>query len=365
MSILDDCLNAIIQQTVGIGITAMTLSASTIARELSKRLLFILKHKHVLSGGGRATDEWARVSGALRLLRHTSSFKRRWDASKEANLASAIGAVTPALEAAGFLEQSGSTEARLRRFVEDTQSEAFDLGAVVWELSRDRTLAKTAVSTFENMDTGDFSEVLSASHRVVYETMMAGVRGRFAQFGGSNQWTATAGDELAATMGSSPMPYATEVAEYLMTVPQQLEPFVPDEEDSEHATPKSGNMFSSRPRHLHGKEEEHEIMNTSFAGMWIHVLAVGTMELYVERICGMAKMSELGARQLAVDTEYMCNVMSALGVNPTDEMALVRKLIECEGERGDFEEILKDIEGNELRKVVKKVAGVRGVKLTL
>jgi len=364
VSILDDCLNAIIEQTVGIGITAMTLSASTVARELSKRLLLILKHKHVLGGGGRATDEWARVSGALRLLRHTSTFKRRWDASKEANLASAIGAVTPALEAASLLEQNGTSKARLRRFVEDTEDEAFDLAAVVWELSRDRTLAKTAVSTFENMDTGDFSEVLAASHRVVYETMMAGVRARFVQFGGTNQWNTAPGDELAATMGSSPMPYATEVAEYLMTVPQQLEPFVPDEEDSEHATPKSGSMFSSRPRHLHGKEET-EMLNTSFAGMWIHVLAVGTMELYVERICGMAKMSELGARQLAVDTEYMCNVMSALGVNPTDEMALVRKLIESGGERSDFEEILKDIEGNELRKVVKKVAGVRGVKLTL
>lgn len=364
VTILDDCFNAITEQTAGVGMVSMMQSARAVANELSSRLIRMLKHKHVVSGGGGAPDEWARVSGSLRLLRAVSAFNRAWVDKKEAGLATAIGMATPALEAAGLLTEIGDSnvEVRLKKFSEYVSKGDLDSAAIVWELVSDRSMAERAVATFENAEaTSDLQEVVKSAHQVVYENLIAGVRSRLAQISKAKIWNAAEGDEIAATVGASPMAYSTEVADYLMTVPQQLEPFVPDEEDAEYATPASVFAFSK----LRGSREEVEDVNSSFAGMWIHVLAVGTMELYVERICGISKMSEIGARQLSVDIEYLCNVMSALGVAPTAEMALTRKCVECDADAVIFQEIAADITVNQLRTVVRKVATLRGVNVAL
>lgn len=357
VAVLDDTLGAIAAQTVGLGMSAMTRVASTVVSELSMRLLRILRHNHTLCRSRVSdVDEWARVNGALRLLHAVSTLKREWDLHKETALGAAFAAVTPAIERAN----ADGSEMRLLRFVDDA-TQAPDMAAAVWELGRDETLAQRVYATFENAVAADFADVVTAVHKVVYECMMAGVQTRFRAFAGAKTWSASRGDTDAPVgVASSPLSYATEVADFLMTVPQQLEPFVPEEEDAEHATPQSVYAFSTRST----KAPDDEL-NTSFAAMWIHVLAVGTMELYVERICGIAKLSDLGTRQLAVDTEYMCNVLSALGVNPTAEMALTRRLLECVAESATFEAIADDAANAEQRKLIRRVAAVRGVSVTL
>ncbi len=364
VTILDDCFSAITEQTAGVGMAAMTLTTRAIASELSSRLVRILKHKHIVSDGGGASDEWARVSGSLRLLRAISAFNRTWNDKKEVGFATAIGTATPALEAAGLLTElpDSNVQARLQRFVEYVRKEDLDSAAIVWELVSDRSMAQRAIATFESAEmASDLREVLESAHQVVYENLIAGVRSRLEQISGAKIWNAAEGDEISSTLGASPMAYATEIADYLMTVPQQLEPFVPDEEDAEYATPSSVFAFSKGRT---GREKLEEV-NSSFAGMWIHVLAVGTMELYVERICGISKMSEMGARQMSVDIEYLCNVMSALGVAPTAEMALARKCVECDADAVIFQEIAADVTINQLRKVVRNVAILRGVNVAL
>lgn len=366
VAILDDAMTSITCQTVGTGMGAMTRAAGAVAQSLSDRLLRILQHPQMRSGGGGASDEWGRVSAALRLLRAVSALKRSWDGRKEAGLALAIGAAGPVLESASNV--SDSVESRLQQFVFAVEADEVDAAAVVWQLVADPGLPKRVISTFENANTRDFAKVLEAAHRVVYENIMAGVQNRFKQFGDRALWAAEAGDPDAATLGSStsPLPYATEVADFLMTVPQQLEPFVPDEEDAAYATPASVYAFSTRaaPEKRQDAEEE-ETVNTSFAGMWIHVLAVGTMEMYMEKIFAIAKLSEIGTRQLAVDTEYICNVLSALGVNPTEEISLVRRLLECPKDGGEFAEAAKGVVSADQRKLVRRVAAVRGLSVSL
>lgn len=354
VGILDEVFPRITEQTVGIGMDAMTRVAGTVVSELSRRLLRMLKHGHLRQGGGES-DEWARISGALRLLQATSTLKREWDLRKDTGLATAFGLSTSAIAKTALTQ----VELRLRQFIEDANSDRLDMAATVWELIRDTSLIKRVYSTFECTSTADFNDVLQAAHRVVYDNLLAGVHSRFIHFAKSSLWAA--GDD-DTTLGSSPLPYATEVADFLMTVPQQLEPFVPEDDHEILGTPK--NVFAfSKTRQIAPLDDE--AVNTSFAGMWIHVLAVGTMELYVEKICGIPKLSDLGTRQLAVDTEYMCNVLSALGVNPTAEMALVRRLLECTADATAFEKVAGDVVAADLRKVVRRVAAVRGVSVTL
>ncbi|OSX77045.1 hypothetical protein BU14_0164s0006 [Porphyra umbilicalis] len=54
------------------------------------------------------------------------------------------------------------------------------------------------------------------------------------------------------------------------------------------------------------------------------------MALYVERLCGIPRLTPAGAAQLATDVEYVLTVAAALGVAPTPALALARRLLEAE-----------------------------------
>lgn len=387
LSILDSLLTKLNQKTCGIGISSMKQATTTMSSVLSDRFLRALRLPP--SRPSPAEDEWNKVSGALRLLIATSALKRSWDARKESLFAVAVGTATPVLEVASVVQELPIK--RVGQFLSQTESDSPQEAAVVWELVRDEKLTAKVIAEFESLDSAhDFESFVDTVHRVVYDTMFAGVKDRFASFSSRDLWSSDSINGEASMLGfsSSPLGYATEVADYLMTVPQQLEPFVPDEEDAKYATPKSPYAFcktgASRqkrrpggPGHSsagQGKDnaednieelEEEDITNTSFAGMWISLLAIGTMELYVEKICTIQKMSEAGTRQLATDADYICNVIASLGVEPTPEMALVCRLLECRADGASVKEVAAGYEAAEQRILIRRVAAVRGISVTL
>lgn len=371
-SILDKCLTTVNTRSCGVGIDAMKHSCEAISSVISERLLSIVSAR----SGSKTEDEWTNLNAALRLLIATSTLKRTWDSRRMSAFAVAVGTATPVLEFASVVQHS--PEKRVQQFLDLVDNGRLAEAGVVWELVRDERLSRHVVSMFESLDTtADFERLVSAVHHVVYDTMFSGVVDRFRTFNSGESW----GDESAdmdgaiASFSSSPLQYATEVADYLMTVPQQLEPFIPDEEDAKYAMPDSVYAFSktggSQERKNVGtgdsmdNDENNGDMDVSFAGMWIGVLAIGTMELYVEKICNLNKLSESGARQLATDAEYICNVMGSLGVAPTTEMALVSRLLECKTDTASFNEVGTDYNSVENRKLIRRVAAVRGVKVTL
>lgn len=270
----------------------------------------------------------------------------------------------------------------------------------------------------------DFEQVLAAVHQTVYDTMFAGIVSRFEPFAKQDLWSVGAsgsatdvansaggsasgtsgtgaamgsemnaygsgsgpgssfvdGDLAMAGLSTSPLRYATEIADYLMAIPQQLEPFVPDDDDDDddarYATPRSIWQFckattatasaGANAANEDDADQDEDEGRMSFAGMWISVLAMGTMELYVEKICSVARLSEAGAKQLATDADYLCSVMGSLGVPPTQDMALVCKLVECKREASAFADAAAEFgDGAHLRKLARRVAAVRGINVTL
>lgn len=377
-AILDACLSTVNARCCGVGIDAMKQASGTISSIVSDRLLGLMR----LPASGQGEDEWTRLNGALRLLMATSGLKRGWDSRKETGFAVAIGTATPMLEAASVAQDVAHK--RIRQFLGQVEGGNMSEAGIVWELGRNSGLTQRVVSEFESLDVAnDLQTVVDTVQRVVYDAMFHGVTQRFASFNRRELWSGDGldGDGGMAGFSSSPLRYATEVADYLMTIPQQLEPFVPDEEDARYATPSSVYMFSkggkARGRTQAdeadgdgGKEEDTggvgaEDANRSFAGMWISVLSIGTMELYVEKICNLAKLSEGGTRQLATDADYMCNVAASLGVVATVEMALVCRLLECKKDSTSFMEAAEGYDSAEHRKLIRRVAAVRGINVTL
>lgn len=370
--ILDNCLTTVNTRSCGVGIEAMKQSCEAISSNVSERLLSVVKTRPSSKG----EDEWTNLNGALRLLLATSALKRNWDGRRESAFAVAVGTATPVLEFASIVQNS--PEKHMHQFLDLVNNGRLAEAGVVWELVRDERLPGRIVSLFESLDTTtDFESLVNTVHRVVYDTLFSGVVDRFRTFNSGESWSNEGGEMDGAIAGfsSSPLQYATEVADYLMTVPQQLEPFIPDEEDAKHAMPnsvyafsKSGSDGERKTRNMDDdteKDDNNDELDVSFAGMWIGVLAIGTMELYVEKICNLNKLSESGARQLATDAEYVCNVMGSLGVAPTTEMALVSRLLECRRDMASFNEVAAEYNSVEHRKLIRRVAAVRGVKVTI
>lgn len=390
LAALDTCLSQMTERTAGVGMTAMNQAASTTAAVLSDRLVKILRLPLATNRVGvppsANEDEWVRISGALRLLRAVSKLKRSWDARRESAFAVAIGTATPVLEGASLI--ADNAHSRIERLLSQVDAGNLTDAGVVWELVRDSDLAGRVIAAYEDSTAGngDLSTLIEAVHGVVYESMFNGVWERFASFGARERWSSDGGDGDSSMLGfsSSPLGYATEVADYLMTIPQQLEPFVPEEDYAEYATPTSAYAFSLNANTRSkgsaraepadpapvgdttagesGADVEDTMVNLSFAGMWISVLAVGTMEFYVEKMCGITKLSAAGTRQLATDAEYICNVLAALGVVPTPDMDIARRVLECPADTGSFRKI-GDSVGVAEQKLVRRLAAVRGYSL--
>eukprot|EP00897_Mesotaenium_endlicherianum_P008784 jgi/Mesen1/7934/ME000422S07085 len=143
-----------------------------------------------------------------------------------------------------------------------------------------------------------------AVHDLVYDMLVAKVRARLHGVARMPAWAA-AEEENAFSLPSfsaSPLPYITGVGEYLLTLPQQLEEGV-------------GGLTGSGGG-KEGGEEQEEDPQAYIATEWMFKVAEGAASLYVEQLRQIAALSERGTRQLAADTDYLCNILSALYIAP-------------------------------------------------
>jgi conserved oligomeric Golgi complex subunit 7 len=402
LAILDSLVLQITSWTVGVGVVAIPKATAAASAVVSRRILTLLRRDMstqsdsssalprspsslTLSSSYSTTgDDWGRVAGALRLLRAISALKQSWEVRKEAGIRVSAGAASPLLDLC--LSIKSERTACVTCLIERAGTGSWTEISAMCELVRDPSLGIRVMQTIEGVgDTDeDLRGLLDGVHRIVYNSMFVGIKNRFRYFDKEFSWAEDegTGDSQEASMigfSSSPLAYATEIADYLMTIPQQLEPYVSDEDDDDgYATPAS--VFSFSPSSAtsptakstsDGAEAVKEGDGAtgevdaapSFAGMWIGVLSVGTMELYVEKICGISRLSAAGARQLCIDTEYICNVLAALGVTPTPEFELTRRLLESSADLAAFKEIRDRPEQAEHHNLVRRIAAVRGLSM--
>ncbi|CAI5472361.1 unnamed protein product [Closterium sp. Yama58-4] len=119
------------------------------------------------------------------------------------------------------------------------------------------------------------------------------------------------------------LPYITAVGEYLLTLPQQLEPLAVAASEAApslllqaSAIGASAGGESATPTAA-GEEDA----GAYFVREWMTKVADGATSLFVEQIRAIPEVSDRGAQQLAADIEYLCSVLSVLYVAASPAIA--------------------------------------------
>ena len=125
------------------------------------------------------------------------------------------------------------------------------------------------------------------------------------------------------TFNAYALPYITVIGEYLLTLPQQLEPMAQVASEAMHSYTPSPSPSSPTDAPLPPGEEGgdeagaaggEEDAGAYFVREWMHRVAEGASSLYVEQLRAIPRISDRGAQQLSADIEYLSSVLSVLYV---------------------------------------------------
>ncbi|XVE56382.1 hypothetical protein DITRI_Ditri04bG0004700 [Diplodiscus trichospermus] len=163
-------------------------------------------------------------------------------------------------------------------------------------------------------------------NELVYDVLISKVRQRLSDVSRLPIWSAV--EEQSAfplpTFSAYPQSYVTSVGEYLLTLPQQLEPLAEGISNSD------------------ANNDEAQF----FATEWMFKVAEGATALYMEQLRGIQYITDRGAQQLSADIEYLSNVLSALSMPIPPVLATFQA---CLGTpRDQLKDLLKSDSANQL-----------------
>ncbi|XP_071798393.1 conserved oligomeric Golgi complex subunit 7-like [Asterias amurensis] len=159
------------------------------------------------------------------------------------------------------------------------------------------------------------------AHKFTFSIVFHQLEAQLSQISSMEVWT-TEGGMLAAdlpTFSLSPQEYITKIGQYLMTLPQQLEPFTSQENPSLEKALETGKL--PYPPEAGSATAEH------LADYWLGAIARGTMHTYVEAILKITELTPNATRQLATDIDYLCNVLDALGIHASESLRNIETLL--------------------------------------
>ncbi|KAK4359020.1 hypothetical protein RND71_021249 [Anisodus tanguticus] len=251
-------------------------------------------------------EEWSFVQGALQILTVADCLTSR-SSVFEASLKATLARLSTSLSLSVF--RSSIDQDKTNVVTDDGSGQlsvarkaALDVAAV--RLVDIPEKARKLLNLLEQSKDPRFHALPVASQRVtaftdavnelVYDVLISKVRQHFNDLSRLPIWSSV--EEHSArplpTFSSYPQSYVTGVGEYLLTLPQQLEPLVE-------------NISNSDPN---ADEAQY------FATEWMFKVAEGATALYMEQLRGIQYITDRGAQQLSVDIEYLSNVLSALSM---------------------------------------------------
>lgn len=162
-------------------------------------------------------------------------------------------------------------------------------------------------------------------NELVYDVLISKVRQRLSDVSRLPIWSSV--EEQGAfhlpTFSAYPQSYVTSVGEYLLTLPQQLEPLAEGISSSE-------------------ANDEAQF----FATEWMFKVAEGATALYIEQLRGIQYITDRGAQQLSVDIDYLSNVLSALSMPIPAVLATFHSCLSTS--RDQLKDLLKTDSANQL-----------------
>ncbi|XP_028762015.1 conserved oligomeric Golgi complex subunit 7 [Neltuma alba] len=277
-------------------------------------------------------EEWSIVQGALQILTVADNLTSRASVF-EASLRATLARLSTSLSLSVFgssLDQNQVTSG-----TEDGLGGRAALDVASLRLVDVPEKARKLFNLLNQSKDPRFHALPLASQRVaafadtvnelVYDVLISKVRQRLSDVSRLPIWSSV--EEQSAfplpTFSAYPQSYVTSVGEYLLTLPQQLEPLAEGISNSDTS-------------------EEAQF----FATEWMFKVAEGATALYIEQLRGIQYISDRGAQQLSVDIEYLSNVLSALSMPIPPVLATFQTCLSTS--RDQLKELLKTDSGNPL-----------------
>nr|GLL28092.1 conserved oligomeric Golgi complex subunit 7 [Ipomoea trifida] len=283
-------------------------------------------------------EEWSFVQGALQILTVADCLTSR-SSVFEASLKATLARLSTNLSFSVFgssLDQNQSHAAN-----DDGSAQVAVTGRAALDVAAVRLVgvpekARKLLNLLEQSKDPRFHALPVASQRVtafadavnelVYDVLVSKVRQHFNDLSRLPIWSSV--EEHSArplpTFSAYPQSYVTNVGEYLLTLPQQLEPLAEGISNSD----------------ANAEEAQY------FATEWMFKVAEGATALYVEQLRGIQYITDRGAQQLSVDIEYLSNVLSALSMPVPPVLATFHSCLSTP--RNQLKELVKSDSGNQL-----------------
>ncbi|XP_075502437.1 conserved oligomeric Golgi complex subunit 7 [Primulina tabacum] len=299
-------------------------------------------------------EEWSFVQGALQVLTVSDRLTSRISVF-EASLRSTLARLSTNLS----LSVYGSNLDQNQSHVDDTpgNGELSIAGRAGLDVAALRLVdvpekARKLFNLLEQSKDPRFHALPLASQRVaafaeavnelVYDVLILKVRQQYNDLSRLPVWTSV--EEPSAfpvpSFSAYPQSYVTNVGEYLLTLPQQLEPLAESISNSDANT------------------EEAQF----FATEWMFKVAEGATALYIEQLRGIQKMTDRGAQQVSVDIEYLSNVLSALSMPIPPVLATFHTCFSAP--TNELKDLMKSDSGGQLDLATANlVCKIRGLRL--
>ncbi|XP_017783413.1 PREDICTED: conserved oligomeric Golgi complex subunit 7 [Nicrophorus vespilloides] len=168
---------------------------------------------------------------------------------------------------------------------------------------------------------GEFTKLCSDIHHTTYQVVSAPIFVQLDVVQNGKIWNQFTDSSLSdlPEYSLSPQEYITQIGQYLMTLPQHLEPFLFRENPSLNCALKAADAEYSN------SDEEGE---GAMANIFLSIVARGTCQGYSDRILSIFELNQPASRQLAHDINYLGNVLEDLNLLLTENlnqlMALLR-----------------------------------------
>ncbi|XWS47666.1 hypothetical protein CRYUN_Cryun13aG0003700 [Craigia yunnanensis] len=283
-------------------------------------------------------EEWSIVQGALQILTVADCLTSR-SSVFEASLRATLARLSTSLSVSVF---GSSLNQNLLHVTNDNGNgepplggrAALDVAAV--RLVDVPEKARKLFNLLDQSKDPRFHALPLASQRVaafaetvnelVYDVLISKVRQRLSDVSRLPIWSPIEEQSAFAlpTFSAYPQSYVTSVGEYLLTLPQQLEPLAEGISNSD------------------ANNDEAQFFSTE----WMFKVAEGATALYMEQLRGIQYITDRGAQQLSVDIEYLSNVLSALSMPIPLVLATFQTCLGAP--RDQLKDLLKSDSGNQL-----------------
>ncbi|KAI5939999.1 Conserved oligomeric Golgi complex subunit 7 [Manis javanica] len=191
------------------------------------------------------------------------------------------------------------------------------------------------------------------AHQLAFDSVFLRIKQQLLLVSKMDSWntvgiTETLTDDLP-TFSLTPLEYISNIGQYIMSLPLNLDPFVTQEDSALELALHAGKL----PFPPEQGDELPELDN--MADNWLGSIARATMQTYCDVILQIPELTPHSTKQLATDIDYLINVMDALGLQPSRTLRNIVTLLKTKPE--EYRQASKGLP----RRLAATVAAMRSV----